>query len=73
MASSITDSATNLGRKLVNRIETVEGDDWREAKRRARNAVRSVRDDYRYFTGSSGPSKSAKRSPAKRSPARSSR
>jgi hypothetical protein len=60
MASSVLDSASDLGRKAVNRVETVLGDDAREISRRAQSAVRSLGDDYRYFTGGGGRSKAKK-------------
>lgn len=52
MASNVMDTAADLGRKLVNRAETVVGGDWREAKKRANNVVREFRGDYRRMTGS---------------------
>lgn len=51
MASSIAGSISDLARKAVNRVETVAGDDAREAVRRAKAVARSYRDDYRYMTG----------------------
>jgi hypothetical protein len=60
MASSLTNTAAHLGRKLVNRAETVVGDDWREAKKRANDFVRSDRAEFRRITGGSN------RSPRKR-------
>jgi len=62
MAQSVTDTASDLGRKLVKRAETVVGDDAREAERRLRSAARSVRADYRYVTGS-GPLTARKPAP----------
>ena len=51
MASSVTDTAADLGRKAVNRVETVTGDDAREVQRRAYHAGRELRSDYRRLTG----------------------
>lgn len=46
MASSVADTAADLGRKLVNRAETVVGDDWREAKKRAKHVAREFSPNY---------------------------
>jgi hypothetical protein len=46
MASSVSGTAADLGRKLVNRVETVVGDDWREAKKRTKHAARQFSADY---------------------------
>lgn len=50
MASSVADTASDLGRKLVNRVETVVGDDWREAKKRAGHAARELATPPYYYT-----------------------
>lgn len=66
MPSSVTDTAKDIGRKLVNRAETVVGDDAREAVKRAKYVVQDARSDYRYFTGS-GRKKTAPKSGRKTS------
>jgi hypothetical protein len=71
MASSVTDTAADLGRKLVNRVKTVTGDDAREVQRRAYHAGRELRSDYRYYTGSGGSKKARKPDPRKYPKARS--
>jgi hypothetical protein len=60
MASSVLDRASDLGRKAVNRVETVLGDDAREAVRRVKSVARDSRADYRYITGNRGSSKGRK-------------
>jgi hypothetical protein len=65
MASSVADTAADLGRKAVNRVETVTGDDAREIKSRANHVMREFRNDYRYYTGSSGSKKTRKPDPRK--------
>jgi len=45
MASSAIDTATDLGRKVVNRAQTVVGDDWREVKRQARDFAKTFRSE----------------------------
>lgn len=45
MAASVIDTATDLGRKLVNRAQTVVGDDYREAKRQARDFANTFRSE----------------------------
>lgn len=49
--SNATETATNLGRKFVNRAETVLGDDAREVVRRVKRVGQELRNDYRYDTG----------------------
>lgn len=51
MAASATDTVKDLGRRLVNRAETVVGDDAREGVRRAKHVAREMRNDYRYYSG----------------------
>jgi hypothetical protein len=65
MASSVTDTAKDLGRKLVDRVETVAGDDYREAKKRVSDSARELRSEYRYYTGSGGSKKARKPDPRK--------
>jgi hypothetical protein len=62
MASRVTDTATNLGGKLVDRAATDLGDSYREAKKRVNNVGREVRSEYRYWTGSKNQSKGRKSS-----------
>jgi hypothetical protein len=42
MASSATDTVKDLGRRLVNRAETVVGDDAREVVKRAKHVYRET-------------------------------
>lgn len=65
MASSAYDTAADLGRKLVNRAETVARDDWGGIKDRANIAARESRIDYRRLTGSNGSKKARKPDPRK--------
>ncbi len=65
MASSVYDTAADLGRKLVNRAETVVGDDARALKGVAEREVKQDRAMYRYYTGSSGSKKARKPDPRK--------
>jgi hypothetical protein len=58
MASSVTDTVRDIGCKLVNRAETVVGDDAREGVKRAKHIAREVRGD---FTGNYGSSRKSKK------------
>lgn len=66
MASSATSTAADFGRKLVNRVKTVAGDDAREIRDRAKTYVQGFRSEYRFLTGSRGSKKARKRDPAVR-------
>ena len=65
MASSIADTAKDLGRKVIDRAETVVGRDWEHAKRGVERQVKSDRAMYRYYTGSSDSKKARKPDPRK--------
>lgn len=65
MASSAVDIAKDLGRKLVNRVETRLGDDWGAVKGAARAEARQDRAEFRYLTGSRGSKKAGKPDPRK--------
>jgi hypothetical protein len=62
MASSVVDTASNLGRKLVDRAKTDVGRDWDAIKKGAKDVTRSARWDYRYATGGNKQSKARKSS-----------
>ena len=50
MASRLTNAARAVG----DRAKTVLGEDWGAIKRGTREVADSVREDYRWATGSSG-------------------
>jgi hypothetical protein len=64
MASSVVDTAKDVGRKLVNRAETVASEDWGGIKDRAKFAARVFREGP-FSTGRGGSRKTRKPDPRK--------
>jgi len=61
MASSVLDRASDLGRKAVNRVETVLGDDAREAVRRVKSVARDSLPTTATSPGIAAPQKGERR------------